>query len=266
MPASVVPITASRQGAWVLLEMALPGQAPRPAGVLLVDPAGDRGYLRWRPDVASLGDDDTEVFETMEEGLRERLDSLGATGCLEWMEDTLSNALRVSQRHAVAVDSFHRVADRLFREHVAAAPVEPFRTHLPLWTLSAAAGHLGEDMVAEAEDWVPAPENLRLSADMFVAHVTGRSMEPLIPDGSLNVFRYGVVGSRQNKIVLIERLGAGEGGRYSVKKYTSRKRQEGADEWRHEAITFVPLNPEFAPWSPEEHEFRVIAEWVRTLE
>ena len=32
--------------------------------------------------------------------------------------------------------------------------------------------------------WVRAPENLRLTEGMFVAHVVGRSMEPMIPDGS----------------------------------------------------------------------------------
>jgi hypothetical protein len=45
---------------------------------------------------------------------------------------------------------------------------------------------------------------------MFVAHVEGRSMEPRIPDGSLNIFRAPVVGSRQGKIVLVELIGVHE--------------------------------------------------------
>jgi phage repressor protein C with HTH and peptisase S24 domain len=41
---------------------------------------------------------------------------------------------------------------------------------------------------------------------MFVAQVVGRSMEPLIPDGSLCIFRHGVRGSRQGKRLLIEKF------------------------------------------------------------
>ena len=92
-------------------------------------------------------------------------------------------------------------------EHVEAVEVAPFRTHLPLYSLRAAAGGLGEEMESEAEDWVRAPEGMRLSPDLFVAHVVGRSMEPRIPDGSLNLFRLHPAGSRQDKILLIQRFG-----------------------------------------------------------
>ena len=122
------------------------------------------------------------------------------------------------------MDAFSRVVDRLFDEHVEKQRVEPFRTHLPLYSLRAAAGGLGEEMESEAEDWVRAPEGMRLSPDLFVAHVVGRSMEPRIPDGSLNLFRLHPVGSRQNKIVLIQRFGVlDETARYTVKRYTSTK-------------------------------------------
>ncbi len=87
------------------------------------------------------------------------------------------------------MDAFSRVLDRLYGEHVEKLAVEPFRTHVPLYSLRAAAGGLGEEMPSEAEDWVRAPEGMRLDPDLFVAHVVGRSMEPRIPDGSLNLFR-----------------------------------------------------------------------------
>jgi phage repressor protein C with HTH and peptisase S24 domain len=266
MPAGVVSITARRQGTYVLLDAALPCQPTHAIGVLLIDGETGRGYLRLRSRFDDLTDD-TEVLDALADDMPARLAELGGEPYLELLEDSLSNVLRVGERRQVAVDSFIRVLDRLFDEHVEKIEIQPFRTHLPLWTLAAAAGNLGSDMVAEAEDWLRLPDNVRLSQDMFVAHVTGRSMEPLIPDGSLNVFRYHVVGSRQNKIVLVERFGAlADSGRYSVKKYTSRKRFDGEDEWRHEQIVFVPLNPEFEPWSPGEDEFRIVAEWVRTLE
>ena len=89
--------------------------------------------------------------------------------------------------------------DRLFDEHVDSA-VRPFVTHLPLYGLRAAATKFGEGMESGAgEAGCARPENLRLTDGMFVAHVVGRSMEPLIPDGSLCIFRAPVTGSRKGK-------------------------------------------------------------------
>jgi len=56
----------------------------------------------------------------------------------------------------------------------------------------------------EEEGWVRAPSKLRLTLDMFVGRMVGRSMEPRIPDGSLCVFRAGVVGSWQVKLLLAD--------------------------------------------------------------
>jgi len=165
------------------------------------------------------------------------------------------------------VDAFSRVVERLFSEHVEKVAVQPFRTHVPLFSLRAAAGSLGEEMESAAEDWVPAPEGVRLSPDLFVAHVVGHSMEPRIPDGSLNLFRLNPVGSRQNKILLIQRFGVtDETARYTVKKYTSLKVYDGEDEWRHERIRLEPLNPEYEAWDVEPQDFAVVAEWLRVIE
>jgi SOS-response transcriptional repressor LexA len=210
--------------------------------------------------------DDTEVWDALEEDLRAKLAESGAEAFLAALEDSLSNALLVSERQAVEVDAFTRVVERLYAEHVGETAVRPFETHVPLYSLRAAAGSLGEEMQVEAEDWVPAPEGMRLSEDLFVAHVVGRSMEPRIPDGSLNLFRLKPVGSRQGKIVLVERFGlADQSARYTVKRYTSVKKTSG-DEWEHERIRLEPLNPEFEPWDVEPQDFAVVAEWLRVIE
>jgi phage repressor protein C with HTH and peptisase S24 domain len=167
----------------------------------------------------------------------------------------------------VSVDAFTRVLDRLYREFVEPVAVQPFHTHLPLYSLRAAAGSLGEEMRSDAEDWVPAPEGMRLDPNLFVAHVVGRSMEPRIPDGSLNLFRFHPAGSRQNKILLIERFGLlDQTARYTVKKYTSTKRFTGEDEWEHERIRLEPLNPDYEPWDVGPEDFAVVAEWLRVIE
>jgi hypothetical protein len=132
--------------------------------------------------------------------------------------------------------------------------------------LRAAAGKFGadEDVGAEPEDWVRAPEGLRLTDQMFVVHVEGRSMEPRIPDGSLNIFRGPVVGSRRGKIVLVELTGVHE--RYTVKRYTSHQTEDGEDSWEHDRIVLEPLNPEYEPLDLRPDQLKVIAEWIQTIE
>ena len=268
MPASVITLGGTREGVYVLLEARLPERPAAAIGVLLVDPATDRMWLRLRANFDALADpEDAEVLAALEDDLRERLAADGASAMLAWMEDTLSNVLRLSERQTVRVDAFSRVLDQIYEAHVEKLAIQPFRTHLPLYSLRAAAGRLGEEMETEEEDWVRAPEGMRLGEDMFAAHVVGRSMEPRIPDGSLNLFRLHPAGSRQNKILLIQRFGAlDETARYTVKKYTSIKKYAGEDEWSHERIRLEPLNPEFEAWDVEPQDFAVVAEWLRVLE
>ena len=268
MPASVTPINARRQGTYVLLEAHLPGQPARNIGVYLIDPASGRLWLRMRRDYSALAEpEDLEVLVALEEDIQAKAAEMGAEALLESLEDSLSNVVRAGERQSVEVDAFSRVADRLFAEHVEKIAVQPFRTHVPLYSLRAAAGGLGEEMESAAEDWVRAPEGMRLDPGVFAAHVVGRSMEPRIPDGSLNLFRLHPVGSRQNKILLIQRFGVtDESARYTVKKYTSRKGSTGEDEWHHERIRLEPLNPEFEAWDVEPQDFAVVAEWLRVLE
>jgi phage repressor protein C with HTH and peptisase S24 domain len=221
------------------------------------------------------GADDVEVLEHLEEDLRNQAKTAGGEQLLRSLEETLSNTLRITDREDIAVSDFAKALERLYLRHVAGAPqaavaVLQFRTHLPLYSLQAAATRFGADMEVEAEDWVRAPENLRLTTDMFIARVVGRSMEPLIPDGSLCVFRHSVVGSRQGKLLLIQHSAAsGSGGEFTIKRYTSRKTatEEG---WRHERIRLEPLNPDFQAWDldPSELEdgpYHVRGEFLRVL-
>ena len=260
----VLPI-ATREGQYVVLQLAWPGRPPRNAGILLIDPATGRGWRRFTEDWGE--DTDTEVLGALAGDFELKLREMGGAALLDWLEDTLSNTLLVSERETVEVDAFTRTCDRLFERHVGPIPVRPFVTHLPLFSLRAAATHFGADRVAEEEpeDWVAAPPEMRLAEGMFVAHVVGRSMEPRIPDGSLNVFRAPVTGSRQGRIVLVNRPGGfPESGGCTVKRYSSVKRvtEEG---WSHESIRMEPLNPEFPAFDLEPGD-AVIAEWVRTLE
>ncbi|HPW17808.1 MAG TPA: DEAD/DEAH box helicase [Candidatus Aminicenantes bacterium] len=144
---------------------------------------------------------------------------------------------------------------------------------LPLLTLEAAAGAFSEPQEVDPEDWrwIEIETGRRLRKGMFVAKVVGKSMEPLIPDGSYCLFRAPIEGTRQGKVVLAQLRDASDpetGGRYTVKRYQSDKAVSEEGTWRHVKIALKPINPAFKPiefTAEEETDVRVIAEMVEVL-
>jgi phage repressor protein C with HTH and peptisase S24 domain len=271
--ASAVVNTGAARYSLLMLE--LPGQESITAGVLLEDPATDRVHIRLRRDWQSIDPDEAEVLAFLEDDLLADAAEEGAAKFFARLEDTLSNTLRVSDRRETMVEDFPRALARLYREHVR-SEAQPFVTHLPRYALAVAAGPFlenpaieqgGIEESIEEQAWEEAPTGLRLTREMFVAEIVGHSMEPLIPDGSLCVFRRGVTGSRQGRLVLVEALGEAGSDRYTVKRYRSEKRQNDAGEWSHARIRLEPLNPAFEAWDldPQEDRYRILAEFVQVL-
>jgi SOS-response transcriptional repressor LexA len=192
---------------------------------------------------------------------------MGGAAFVAYLEETLSNVIRMSEPERVAVGGFTSTLNRLYEKHVPAT-VQPYRTHLPLWSVRAAAGGYGERQSAELEDWIEVPAGTRVREDMFVAHVVGRSMEPQIPSGSLCLFRRFGAGSRNGKLVLVEDQSEPEHGeRYTVKRYRSQKRASEDGEWEHSEIWMEPLNPEFDAWQlSEDKPARVVGEFLSVLD
>ena len=278
MPVSTpIPIRASavRQGAWWLLEIARPGHAAEPLGILLADEESGRLALRLRSETEfeDLEEDEADVLAALETDLRLKADEPGGSAALlASLENSLSGFLRISERTQLEYSgSAERAVDRLYDEYVD-GEIHPFLTHLPVYALRAAATKFGEEFggeeTGEPESWLRTPRGVRIAEGMFVAQVVGRSMEPLIPDGSFCIFRAPVVGSRQGKRLLIEQSSGAEraGGRYTVKRYASRKQDTADGSWRHKAIRLEPLNPEFEAFELGEGDFKVIAEFVQVLE
>jgi SOS-response transcriptional repressor LexA len=260
-------IAATQLGRLFVLQLAMPGNAPVSAGVLLEDPSGDRLYLRLRRDWDVIAPTEAVILSELESDLEAKSQELGAARVLDQLQDTLSNTVTISSPREVMVEDFGRALGRLYRKLVQST-VRPFVTHLPRYSLAVAAGKFLENHDVTEEGWEEAPAGLNPTAAMFVARIAGRSMEPRIPDGSLCVFRAGVVGSREGRLVLVEYLGGGANDRHTVKRYHSRKRQRQDGTWDHDAIRLEPLNPEFETWelTPEEDRFRIVAEFVQVLD
>jgi SOS-response transcriptional repressor LexA len=269
-----------RPGNWSLVRIAPPGQAPVPFGILFFDEADDRLTFRLRdPDcLGELDEPEADILAALADDLERKGREMGGRGLIGLLEDTASHFFRIGERNALHyAGAPEAVVDRLFNEHVLgtgedrasfdndADRVIPFVTHLPLYGLRAAATKFGESMEAVAEGWVRAPARLRLTEGMFVAKVVGRSMEPRIPDGSLCIFRAPVTGSRQGRLVLIEKLDETDfAGRFTVKRYAVHGARDESAE-RTEKIRLEPINKEFEAFYLEADRFRVIAEFVQVL-
>jgi SOS-response transcriptional repressor LexA len=260
----------TRTGRYCIVQAELPDQGLVNLGVLLEDPQSDALHLRFRRDLDSLVDEeDLEVLENLGDDLARKSGELGAEKLFEYLESTLSASVRITNREQVLVEDFSRALDRLYRQHVPSKVLE-FRTHLPRYSLQVAAGKFLENHEVTEQGWIEAPQDLRLGPDMFVAQIAGHSMEPMIPDGSLCVFRAGVTGSRAGRLVLAEDR---EANAFAVKRYKSDKvspgEKESTDEgWRHERIRLESLNPGDPSWDldPDEEKYRILAEFVRVLD
>ena len=266
MPPSL--ISETRVGKFCLVQAETPEEGLVNIGILLQDPETDSLVLRFRRDLESVVDDpeDLEVLSALGDDLAGKAREWGAEKLFDYLESNLSGAIRVTDREEVLVEDFARALNRLYLKNVHSNVLE-FRTHLPKYSLRAAAGKFLENQEISEDGWIEAPQDLRLTPDMFVARIAGHSMEPLIPDGSLCVFRHGVTGSREGRLVLIENRASGGSEQYTVKRYRSKKEASG-DQWRHGRIWVESLNPEYPDWDlePDEERLRVIAEFVRVLD
>jgi SOS-response transcriptional repressor LexA len=277
MPSSAATLESafrqSRLGQYAVAQAEIPGHGLVNIGVLLRDPEADALRLRFRRDLESLADaEDLDVLSVLADDLAAKSQEMGAEKLFDYLESTLSGAIRITDREEVLVSDFDRALDRLYLKNVQSNVLQ-FRTHLPRYSLRAAAGKFLENREIIEEGWIETPEDLRLGPDMFVGHIVGHSMEPTIPSGSLCVFRYGVTGSRQGRLVLVEDLETAGDNRYAVKRYKSKKAESESGEfdtgaWRHERIHLESLNPEYPSWDldADEDKYRILAEFIRVLD
>ncbi len=151
-----------------------------------------------------------------------------------------------------------------------------FRTCVPLISDLKAAAHAGSEELFGAEaagalvsEWAELGEERRIEPGMFVAAVSGDSMDELIPDGAWCLFRAPRAGSRHGRIVLV-RYGspsADPAGAFTVKEYRSEKVWGEDGEFLHIRIELRPRsrNPVHRPivlTAEDEGEVRVMAELV----
>ena len=260
-----MPALQTHRARYSLLTFCQPGEAPLNAGVLLEDSSSNTLHLRLRRDWDEVCPEESDTLEMLPGHLEEISRQMGAKEALAFFHDRLSNAFTATEPRETIVENFSLALARLYREHIESR-VKRWSTHVPRYSLTAAAGPFRDNSVIEESGWEEIPPGVRITQEMFAAEVQGGSMEPVIPSGSLCLFRRNTAGSRENKLVLVEALGESND-RYTVKRYRSEKRSSSGEEWSQKRIRLESLNPEYPSWDLDETEdrYRIVAEFVSVL-
>lgn len=122
--------------------------------------------------------------------------------------------------------------------------VQPFVNAIPLYHLEVAAGAFSVSQTVEDADWIVPPPSYQPSQDLFACRVVGESMNKIIPNGAVCLFRKYSGGTRNGRIVLVQLTSLQDpetGSQYTVKQYTSVKRSDD-EGWHHETIVLKPAS------------------------
>lgn len=209
-------------------------------------------------------------FETHVKNIYRTLMSRGMKGCYVYFVNKKTEAYFrrfVEMETGAAADS--KKDSKVYPFELISNPAPGL---VPLYSLEAAAGGFSASQTVEALGWIQVPGPHNATPDHFVAHVVGKSMEPLIPDGSYCLFKKYTGGTREGKVVLTQCAGIHDpetGGSYTVKKYHSEKVAGEDGEWLHTKIELRPINKAFktiAILSEGEGDVIVVAEYAGVLD
>lgn len=148
---------------------------------------------------------------------------------------------------------------------------EELRNPIPLYDFYAAAGTFSELQSEKSFKLIEGPEN-SASNDYFACEIIGESMNRVIPNGSICLFKPYTGGSRNGKIVLVENLVRQDpdfNSAFTIKTYSSEKVMS-EDNWEHTAIVLRPNSFDSSYQNiiiTEENaeEMRVVGEFVEIL-
>jgi SOS-response transcriptional repressor LexA len=149
---------------------------------------------------------------------------------------------------------------------------EELRNPIPLYDFYAAAGTFSELQSEKNFKLIEGPEKSSPTNNYFACKIIGESMNRVIPNGSICLFKPYTGGSRNGKIVLVEHIDIQDpdfNSAFTIKTYSSEK-TISEDDWEHTSIVLRPnsfdasyqniiINEENAA------EMRVVGEFVEIL-
>ena len=112
-------IPGFKTGDWVVFLARIPGDEPKPVGILLVDSVDDRLYLQFRDSLGTSDSDVLMVWQELADDLQQMAQELGGERVLDWFDENASHIFSISSRRQIMMRSAESTLQRLFENYVA---------------------------------------------------------------------------------------------------------------------------------------------------
>lgn len=161
----------------------------------------------------------------------------GILGCYIYVCD--HNLRKYFEQH---INLFNVDSIEIKKETTQTIDIKPFENAVPLYSLKVAAGEFYLNDSEPEQEFIKVPDDIRISKDHFACKITGSSMNRIVKDGEIALFKKYTGGSRDGLMVIAEYYNLQDpdfGSSFTFKEYNS---QKFIDEngWKHEKIILRP--------------------------
>jgi superfamily II DNA or RNA helicase/HKD family nuclease/SOS-response transcriptional repressor LexA len=144
---------------------------------------------------------------------------------------------------------------------------------IPVYNFYAAAGSFSEMQSNKDYTLIEIDGIQGNKEDYFACRIIGESMNRVIPNGALCLFKKYFGGSRNGKIVLVELLDIQDqdfNSSFTVKTYASSKQTDSEGSWSHKVIKLIPNSfdssySEIILNDVENASYRIVGEFVKVI-
>lgn len=165
------------------------------------------------------------------------------------------------------------VSSKEEKETIKSGEVLKKKNLIPFYNFYAAAGAFSEMQSEKDYEMIEVPERYNSAIEYFACTIKGESMNKVIPNNSICLFKKYSGGSRHGKIVLVENINYQDpdfNSAFTVKTYTSEKivTEEG---WEHVSIVLRPNSYDcsYENITIDENngsEMRIVGEFITVIE
>jgi phage repressor protein C with HTH and peptisase S24 domain len=148
---------------------------------------------------------------------------------------TLTNAGKINEADPLKITANQQSIEEDIK-------IESTKSLIPLYDFYAAAGAFSEMQSEKDFTLIEVPEKYR-GIDYFACKIQGESMNRIIPNGSICLFKSYAGGSRNGRVMLIENNDLQDpdfNSAFTIKTYSSEKVFNDDGGWRHDSIVLRP--------------------------
>lgn len=195
----------------------------------------------------------------------------GILGCYLYVTD--ENLRNYLKKHIYSFQEFKNQITNI--EDAKEIKIIPFENSVPLYSLKVAAGEFKFNDSLPEEKFILVPDGVKITQDHFACKIIGNSMNKIVQDGQIALFKKYTGGSRTGLMVIAEYYDHQDldyGSCYTFKEYFSQK-TVNEESWQHEKIILKPKSFDASyqdiviePNAINEKTFNVIGIFDRVIE